>query len=127
MTKQYRLTARAEFHGEIRDPGYVFTLGKDELGPHRTVVASNHGAQITDHMGDAKQDLKDVPLYEEVKEEETAHEEEQKEPTAEELKADLDAAAGKIASLERELADKHKELAVANETIKAINAAITTA
>jgi hypothetical protein len=63
-TKRYRLLTRAQMHGAVREPGYVFTLAEGELGPHRTVVASNHGAQITDHM-DAKQDLVDVPLYEE--------------------------------------------------------------
>ena len=65
--KRYRLLTRAEMHGAIRDPGYVFSLKDGELGPHRTVVASNHGAQITDHMN-ATQELVDMPLYEEFKE-----------------------------------------------------------
>lgn len=74
MTKRYRLLSAAQMHGAVREPGYVFTLGKDkdgndELGPHRTVVASNHGAQITEHMNeDASAKLKDVPLYEEIEE-----------------------------------------------------------
>lgn len=67
--KRYRLLSRAQMYGAVRDPGYVFTLAEGELGPHRTVVASNHGAQITDHMN-AEQDLIDQPLYEEVVEEE---------------------------------------------------------
>ena len=68
-TKRYRLLTRAQLHGAVREPGYVFTLKDGELGPHRTVVASNHGAQITDHMNeDSSQKLKDVPLYEEFKE-----------------------------------------------------------
>jgi len=67
MTR-YRLHTRAVMHGAVREPGYVFELKDGELGPHRTVVASDHGAQISDH--DVKQGaLKDVPLYEEVKEE----------------------------------------------------------
>lgn len=63
--KRYRLLVRAQIHGAVRDPGYVFTLAEGELGPHRTVVASNHGAQITDHIN-GEQRLEDVPLYEEV-------------------------------------------------------------
>jgi hypothetical protein len=57
-------------HGAIREPGYVFTLAEGEKGPHRTVVASNHGAQITDHI-DTRQELADVPMYEEIPDEET--------------------------------------------------------
>lgn len=69
MTKRYRLLSAAQMHGAVREPGYVFTLAADELGPHRTVVASNHGAQITEHMNeDASAKLKDVPLYEEIEE-----------------------------------------------------------
>ena len=41
--RRYRLLARAQMHGEVRGPGYVFTLADGELGPHRTVVASNAG------------------------------------------------------------------------------------
>jgi hypothetical protein len=40
MTKRYRLLARAQVDGEVREPGYVFTLKDGERGPHRTVVAS---------------------------------------------------------------------------------------
>lgn len=69
MTKRYRLTARAEIHGAIRDPGYVFTLKDGELGPHRTVSGSNHGAQLVDHIAQSPE-LIDVPLYEEIKDEE---------------------------------------------------------
>lgn len=68
---QYRLKTRAEINGAIREPGYIFTLADGELGPHRTVVASNHGAQITDHMN-SEQALLDEPLYEEVKEDDPA-------------------------------------------------------
>lgn len=74
MSKRYRLTAKAEMHGTVRDPGYVFTLEEGQLGPHRTVVASDHGAAVGGHYrigGDSdKHDiLTDVPLYEELKEE----------------------------------------------------------
>lgn len=34
-TKRYRLLARAEIDGAIREPGYVFTLAEGERGPHR--------------------------------------------------------------------------------------------
>lgn len=61
--KRYRLLTRAEINGAIREPGYVFSLEDGVMGPHRTVVASNHGAQITDHINGA-QELTDVPMYE---------------------------------------------------------------
>lgn len=64
--KEYRLLARAEMHGAVRDPGYIFTLAEGESGPHRTVVASHHGSQIAEHIG-GSQELIDEPLYEEVK------------------------------------------------------------
>lgn len=67
MPKRYRLLTRAQIHGAVRDPGYVFTLEDGELGPHRTSVASNHGAQIADHM-DQQSPLRDIPLYEEIDE-----------------------------------------------------------
>lgn len=65
--KRYRLLARAQFQGAVREPGYEFTLADGEKGPHRTVVASNHGASIADHKGS---ELKDEPLYAEVAESE---------------------------------------------------------
>jgi hypothetical protein len=37
------LLARAQIDGEVRQPGYVFTLAEGERSPHRTVVASNIG------------------------------------------------------------------------------------
>ena len=61
-----RLLQRAQMHGEVRDPGYEFTLAPGEIGPHKTVRASNSGAQIVDHINQAS-DLKDVPLYEVIK------------------------------------------------------------
>ena len=39
--KRYRLLARAQLDGEVRQPGYLFTLAEGARGPHRTVVASN--------------------------------------------------------------------------------------
>jgi hypothetical protein len=67
MTKRYKLTARAEMHGTVREPGYVFSLGEGELGPHRTVRASNHGAQLVDHIAQST-DVVDIPLYVEIDE-----------------------------------------------------------
>jgi hypothetical protein len=43
MTKRYRLLARAQIDGEVREPGYVFTLADGERGPHKTMVATNTG------------------------------------------------------------------------------------
>jgi hypothetical protein len=69
MAKKYRLLIRAQMHGAIRDPGYIFELAEGELGPHRTVLASNKGAQLADHdHPDRKNDLIDVPQYEEMPE-----------------------------------------------------------
>ena len=65
--KRYRLNTRAQMHGTVREPGYVFTLAEGEVGPHRTVVASNHGAQITDHMNQPAI-MQDIPLYDEIDE-----------------------------------------------------------
>jgi len=33
MTQTCRLRARAQMHGEIREPGYVFHLDDHEIGP----------------------------------------------------------------------------------------------
>lgn len=65
--KRYRLTARAQMHGEVREPGYVFTLSDGEKGPHRTVSA-RPGVNIADHLG-AESAVVDEPLYEELSEE----------------------------------------------------------
>ena len=69
MPKHYRLTTRAQMHGEIREPGYVFTLAEGEIGPHRTVSAGAPEAQIADHIGGAGE-LRDVPLYTELSDDE---------------------------------------------------------
>lgn len=118
MTKQYRLLARAELHGAIRDPGFVFTLADGEVGPRRTVVASDHGAQITDHMN-ASESLVDVPLYEEVKEVTVAEVE-----TEAEISDAHAADKARIASLEAELADKDKQLAEAHAKLAAVEEAL---
>lgn len=102
---QYRLLARAEMHGAIREPGYIFTLAEGELGPHRTVVASNHGAQITEHMN-ADTALLDEPLYEEVKEPDAAEvrasERKQLEAHVADLRKQLVEAEGKLIDLGHE-------------------------
>lgn len=36
MSKRYALTARAVIHGQVQEPGYVFTLEDGEKGPHKT-------------------------------------------------------------------------------------------
>lgn len=71
MTKRYRLTARAQFHGEVRDPGYVFTLAEGELGPHKTVPKGAEDTQIADHIGGGN-GLVDMPLYVECSDEQNA-------------------------------------------------------
>lgn len=124
MTKQYRLTARAEMNGALREPGYVFTLpvdkdGNEIPGPHRSVVASNHGAQIADHIG-AETGLVDVPLYEEVKDDPLTPLDE----SIGELSPEMVQANGRITDLEAELADKDKQLGAAHAKLASIDAAL---
>lgn len=69
MPKHYRLTTRAQMHGEIREVGYLFTLAEGEKGPHKSVSAASPEAQIADHIGGAGE-LRDVPLYRELSDEE---------------------------------------------------------
>ncbi|MET4341943.1 hypothetical protein [Bradyrhizobium sp. RT9a] len=69
MTR-YRLTARAQMHGELREPGYVFTLAAGEVGPHRT-VSQRPGVNIADHIGEDSA-VVDEPLYRELSDEENA-------------------------------------------------------
>ncbi len=79
-TKRYRLLAKAQLEGEVREPGYVFTLAEGERGPHKTMVASNadgmawrQSKEVNWHPGWSMPDvytpmMRDEPLYEEVKE-----------------------------------------------------------
>lgn len=124
--KRYRLLERAEMNGALRDPGYVFTLavdkdGKEIPGPHRTVVASNHGAQITDHIGGGASALTDVPLYEEVKDNPATPEDE----SIGEISPELAAAHAEIATLQGQIADKDKQLGEAHGRLKVIADALT--
>lgn len=109
MTIKYRLLARAEMHGAIRDPGYIFTLAKGEVGPHRTVVASNHGAQIAERMN-ADEQLVDLPLYEEVKDDDKPIA--LADPTAAGLSVEEQLAVkdARIAELEELLREAHEKL-----------------
>jgi hypothetical protein len=84
--RRYRLLVRAQMDGEVREPGYVFTLAEGERGPHKTMVASNDGGMawrrhqpphelksIPAGYGWSMPDeytpaMRDEPLYEEVKE-----------------------------------------------------------
>jgi hypothetical protein len=117
MTK-YRLLARSELHGAIREPGFIFELAEGEKGPHRTVVASDHGAQITDHLN-TTETLTDVPLYEEVVDDPaTPHDESKGELSREELEAALAEAQGRIGALDVELADKDRQLGEAHTRLE---------
>lgn len=80
MTKRYRLLVRAQMHGAVQEPGYVFTLADGERGPHRTVVATNTGGPAWRQFSeqellppearrwpeDKDDPMKDIPLYEPV-------------------------------------------------------------
>jgi hypothetical protein len=109
--KRYRLTARAEMHGEVREPGYIFTLADGEIGPHRAVNASSHGAQIADHLGPG-QELIDEPLYEEVVDDPHPKPEDAPTPSADaEVRKELEAEKAKNAELEAKLANLKQDLA----------------
>ena len=43
IQKRYRMLAKAQMHGSVQEPGYVFTLADGERGPHKTMVATNTG------------------------------------------------------------------------------------
>ena len=60
MPQRIRLLATCQVNGSVHSAGEVITLPDGQRGPHRTVVASNHGAAI----GDASaQILIDQPLF----------------------------------------------------------------
>lgn len=74
--RRYRLLARAQLDGEVREPGYVFKLAEGERGPHKTVVATIASGMAWRHFGppdlpqwDPPRDdlMRDEPLYEEIK------------------------------------------------------------
>jgi hypothetical protein len=79
--RHYRLLARAQLHGEVREAGYVFTLADGERGPHKTIVASNAGGMAWRQSKDLtpadagwpagwimpdEPTMRDEPLFEEV-------------------------------------------------------------
>lgn len=118
--KRYVLLEKAQMYGALREPGFVFTLAEGEKGPHRTVVASNHGAQIADHMGAEQPSLVDVPLYAEVKDDPaTPHNEAEAD-----ISPELQAAKDQIRSLEAVIADKDKQLAEAHARLAAAATAL---
>lgn len=112
MTKRYRLTARAEMNGTVREPGFIFALEDGVLGPHRTVVGSNHGAQIADHMNQDAPSLVDVPLYEEIDEDAERERAEMHVRHAKELadfdKAHADAVTEEVTAERNELVSKQR-------------------
>lgn len=71
-----RLLATCQINGAVHHAGSIVELPEGVRGPHRTVAASNHGAQIAapryhrDNDGAdveyVQQDLIDHPLYEVV-------------------------------------------------------------
>ena len=101
MPKHYRLTTRAQLHGEVRDPGYIFTLAEGELGPMRSVSAGSPEAQIADHIG-GESGLKDVPMYVALSEEEEGAIEEREAEIIREADEHAAASAGTHASGEGE-------------------------
>jgi len=64
--KKYRLLAKAQIDGEVREPGYVFTLPEGVKGPMKTIITKHDqhnpigGERILGKY-------EDIPLYEEVK------------------------------------------------------------
>jgi hypothetical protein len=81
--RRYRLLARAQLDGAVREPGYVFRLAEGENGPHKTVVASNVGGMAWRQSKELTPDdaawpagwimpeehtpmMRDEPLFEEI-------------------------------------------------------------
>lgn len=95
--KHYQLTTRAQVNGAIQEPGFRFTLPEGVLGPHKTVVASSHGANVVGHSGA----LVDVPLYIELDEAIEAEREEMRVRHAEQL-AELDGTADRAALIAKQ-------------------------
>lgn len=53
-TRRFRLLARAEIDGAIREPGYVFTLADGEMGPHRTLQNLEADAPLFEPLTEGK-------------------------------------------------------------------------
>ena len=51
---EYKLLAKAQIDGAVRDIGYIFTLPAGVRGPHRSIWSIDDGAWI------------DKPLFEEI-------------------------------------------------------------
>jgi len=68
-TRKYRLTHRAQMHGEVREPGYVFELSydvpgqPDELGPHKSIITGHERIDVNDDSTRKQPVAVDVPLY----------------------------------------------------------------
>lgn len=76
MSKRYRLLARAQIDGEVRDSGYIFTLADGVRGPMRAVGMNGP-------------EQRDEKLYEEVDEEAMAAAGAASDPAAEPEDGDL--------------------------------------
>jgi hypothetical protein len=129
MTKLYRLLARAQMHGAVREPGYTFTLAEGERGPHRTIVGTNTGGTAWREFSEpgarrwshAEDDpVRDEPLYEEVKDEPIR----EGKPESVKLSPEHERDRWRIADLERELAAKNRQLGDLHGRIAAVSAAV---
>lgn len=73
MTKHYRLLAKAQIDGTVRDIGYEFERPDDWVGPHKAVQLTPdlHAASI-DAITEGPfteavaPQWRDIPLYEEI-------------------------------------------------------------
>jgi hypothetical protein len=124
MTKRYRLTARAEMFGAIRDPGFEFTLPEGEIGPHRTVSAGLVDVGQTALIAPSGffitgQGLVDMPLYVEVTD---------APPPVDKPAVALSDEHAKdkahIVTLEAQIADKDKQLGEARARLAAVGGAL---
>lgn len=121
-----RLLATCQINGTIHHAGEIVEIPEGQRGPHRTVVASGHGAQIAapryqgDNDPDAgyvRQPLLDQPLYELVDEDIEREQTEMRERHAAEL-AELEKTAGRDELLKRqavERAELHRKRMVSAE------------
>ena len=61
--RKYRLTHRAQMHGEVREPGYVFDLEDGVLGPHKSVITGHERIDVNDDSTRKQPVAVDIPLY----------------------------------------------------------------
>jgi hypothetical protein len=76
MPQQCRLLARAQVDGEVKPPGYLFTLPDGERGPYKTRIAADvdlgavfdQAEKVADYFKAIADGRWDEPLFEVISE-----------------------------------------------------------